>query len=204
MTAERRDREFKPPNLLKRLLRALRPSKPDHRAGLIARLPKGARGVEIGVWKGDFSARLLALADPAELHLVDPWRFQPQYPKRMYGGKSAKAQDEMDAIHESVCARFAAEARVRVFRGDAAAFFASGVDALDWAYIDGDHSEAAVYADLALCFDHVRAGGLVTGDDFLGKDADGRQAVRAAVERFCAERAVQFDLIGDQFAIARP
>jgi len=70
MTSAADDRVFKRANPIKRLLRALRPAKPDHRGALLARLPKAARGAEIGVWKGDFSTRLLQIAEPGELYLA--------------------------------------------------------------------------------------------------------------------------------------
>ena len=35
--------------------------------------PKGGVGAEIGVAHGDYSAVILADADPSELHLIDPW-----------------------------------------------------------------------------------------------------------------------------------
>ncbi|MEM7189627.1 MAG: hypothetical protein AAF439_08445, partial [Pseudomonadota bacterium] len=43
------------------------------RRAVLNALPKGAVGAEVGVWKGDFSAEILATAAPACLHLIDPW-----------------------------------------------------------------------------------------------------------------------------------
>ncbi len=37
-------------------------------------LPKGGVGAELGVWKGEFSVRLLKGAKPRQLYLIDPWR----------------------------------------------------------------------------------------------------------------------------------
>ena len=36
-------------------------------------LPKGGVVIEVGVFDGDFSERILALNEPRVLHLVDPW-----------------------------------------------------------------------------------------------------------------------------------
>jgi hypothetical protein len=40
-------------------------------------------GAEIGVWKRDFSAKILAAVGPSKLHVVDPWKFESD---GAYGG----------------------------------------------------------------------------------------------------------------------
>src|SRR5687768_10063686 len=44
-----------------------------NRDTLLRMLPKGGVGVEIGVNRGGYSKRILAVAAPKVLHLVDPW-----------------------------------------------------------------------------------------------------------------------------------
>jgi hypothetical protein len=51
----------------------------------------------------------------------------------------------------------------------------------DLIYIDGDHSTAAVYADLNAWYPVVKGHGILCGDDWLW------DSVRAAVEKFAAE-----------------
>ncbi|HIF08442.1 MAG TPA: hypothetical protein EYQ81_00345 [Sneathiellales bacterium] len=60
---------------------------------LLDRLAKNAVCAEIGVWKGDFSAQILKITAPKQLHLVDPWKFQSQFPRRLYGGAGAANQN---------------------------------------------------------------------------------------------------------------
>jgi len=79
----------------------------DGRRRLLRGLPVGATVVEVGVWKGDFSAQLLDALRPAVLHLVDPWQFDPSLPKSWQGGGAATSQADMDAIAASVRRRFA-------------------------------------------------------------------------------------------------
>src|SRR5687767_6022213 len=43
------------------------------RQELLRHLPKGGIAAEIGVADGDYSAAILASAEPRELHLIDPW-----------------------------------------------------------------------------------------------------------------------------------
>src|SRR5205823_1697402 len=71
-------------------------------------MPEHAVCAEIGVWRGDFSARILKITQPRVLHLIDPWQFRREadYKQAWYGGAVAKTQEEMDALHSEVAERF--------------------------------------------------------------------------------------------------
>jgi len=89
---------------------------------LLQQLPKDSVGVEIGVHLGDFSEQILKIVQPRQLHLIDPWHFEPAatYKKAWYGGKAEGGQAEMDDRHQSVLRRFAApiaRGQVQVHRG---------------------------------------------------------------------------------------
>ncbi len=43
------------------------------RHALLGMLPKKGVGAETGVFRGEFSAMLIATAQPTTLHLIDPW-----------------------------------------------------------------------------------------------------------------------------------
>lgn len=140
---------------------------------VIGYLPKQAIGAEIGVWQGDFSARLLAGADPSLLHLIDPWQQvnDTEHANSLYGRSS---QQDMDTIHARVCERFAqpvAEGRVQIHRKSSEAVLtAMAPDSLDYIYIDGDHAYEGVRSDIELAHRVVRPGGLICLDDhYLGK-----------------------------------
>ena len=79
------------------------------RKALLEIVPRQARCAEIGVWKGEFSRHVVDLTDPTEYYLIDPWAFQPDFPNRMFGGKVAKSQSDMDQIHDAVCQEFDSE-----------------------------------------------------------------------------------------------
>jgi len=179
--------------------------KDEVRAMLLRRMPKNALCVEIGVWKGDFSDRILRLSHPRELHLIDPWAFQPQFPKRMYSGNLASSQHDMDAICESVRRRFAEVNEVRLHRRFSSDLLEilQGVP-LDWVYIDGNHSKAFVEQDLDLCWRCLRRGGYITGDDYSWQDLDGSYGVREAVDEFAAEHGLSLELIGGQYLMRKP
>lgn len=148
-------------------------------------LPPGSVGAEIGVWQGDFAAKLLEASRPRRLHLIDPWRFidAEPYRKAWYGGAKATNQAEMDQIHRDVLRRFRwARLRrlVKVHRAtsvEAASRFPN--EYFDWVYIDGDHTYEAVRADIAAYRDKVKRGGMIVGDDYRDEDVWGRGVKRA-------------------------
>jgi hypothetical protein len=170
---------------------------------LLERLPRNAHCVEIGVWKGSFSKRIIEASRPRLLHLVDPWEYQPAFPDRLYGGKDASNQGDMDAIFKNVCDTLGTLENVRVHRQRSDQFLSAPGDPFDWVYIDGDHSREAVLRDLELSWKKVKDGGIVAGDDYYWRDSDGSLPVKQAVDSFCAKTGGQFELIGSQFMIRK-
>lgn len=168
---------------------------PRQRSVVFAELAKGGVGVEVGVWKGDFSASLLSRAEPRKLHLVDPWKFfdTGDYVQSLYGGADARSQADMDQICADVEARFAgqiASKQVEVHRMPSVEFAAEVDDeSIDWVYIDGDHTHDAVLADLEAFYPKIKTGGIIAGDDYNtpGWWHDG---VTTAVNEFVRTRTV--------------
>jgi hypothetical protein len=159
------------------------------RVRLLERLPAGAACAEIGVWKGDFSERILDVVRPARLHLIDPWQAVAGegYEGARYGGKLADGQAEMDAMYASVLERFERERRAGVVEVhrlpsvEAAARFDDGE--LDFVYIDGNHRYEFVKADLETYAPKVRPGGFLAGDDY-GVPGWWEDGVTRAVDEF--------------------
>jgi len=170
---------------------------PQHRrrSDLLLRLPRGGVGCEVGAWKGDFSAELLRIAEPSELHLVDPWLSVPDS-----GEWYARPQHEMDQIHGGVVRRFADDRRVFIHRMpslNAAATFRD--QSLDWVYVDAAHVYEDVLADLHAWWPKVKPGGVLCGDDYDDRHYWGDAVVRAVAD-FCDEKpARQVGIAGDQF-----
>lgn len=131
-------------------------------------LPKAAVGAEIGVWKGDFSAQILEIAEPRTLHLIDPWiaNDTPDHQKAWY---SAASGTDMDAVYQSVQDRFDVQQKTgkvvlhRALSTDAMASLDD--ESLDFVYVDGDHAYAAVRQDLFLAVRKIKRGGLICVDD---------------------------------------
>lgn len=120
----------------------------SQRDDILRRIEPGGCCIEVGVDRGDFSRRILDLAAPRHLTLVD-----------------------LDLTGPAVAGRFASEIEagtVSLHEGDSADFLATLPDAsLDFAYIDGDHSYAGVRRDIAAIASKMRPGGILAFDDYV-------------------------------------
>lgn len=192
---------------VKRPLKRLVPGPRDF---LISMFPPQSVGAEIGVWKGDFSSRLMKRVHPRVLHLVDPWQHSsdPVHQGAWYAGGIAQDQAEMDAIAEGVIKRFAkelADGRVVLHRGLSVVVAEEIEDgSLDWVYIDGDHSYGAVVADLEAWWTKIVPGGLLAGDDYSQGGWWGDGVMRAVDEFFAGRSDAQLVTIENaQFVFRR-
>lgn len=181
------------------------PSRRDaRRRELLSKLPKAGVAAEIGVWEGRFSEVILDVAAPRELHLIDPWTYQPEFSNTGFGRK--KFATRMEEMYQDVSRRFAGVPAVRLHRamsGDALRQFADGY--FDWVYIDGNHNSPIVDEDLALSAVKVRAGGIIAGDDYNWQADEGapvKTAVQALLLRLGAQ--ARFRVFGNQYLIRLP
>lgn len=171
------------------------------RERLLAQMPKGGIAAEIGVWEGNFSEKILAITEPRELHLIDPWLYQPEFVNTGFGRK--KNETRMDEMFQEVSARFASNPAVKIHRAMSKAAMETLPDAyLDWIYIDGNHNDPFVGEDLDLSTRKVKPGGIIAGDDFNWQSAIGAP-VRAAVEALVARLgdAARLTVLANQYII---
>ena len=116
--------------------------------------------VEVGVFDGVLSERILALTRPRKLHLVDPWYTKPD--GTLFDGPaqqfdSAKqASDSLEVQYQSVVRlleKEIASGQVQIHRmlsHEAAPLFADAH--FDWAYLDASHYYDDVKVDLRCGF----------------------------------------------------
>jgi hypothetical protein len=155
-------------------------------------MPKGGIVAEVGVFKGNFSQRILEVISPQRLHLIDPWVHQkiPLWKRRT-------DEDHLDFLRD-VQRKFQGEIQDRRaiihqgFSVDVLALFPD--DYFDWVYLDGDHRYATVRAELALCDRKVKPSGLILGHDFIKPELyppehHSRLGVVPAVRDFCNSSA---------------
>jgi hypothetical protein len=181
---------------------------PNARETILANIPKGSVGAEIGVWRGDFSAQILRTVQPGLLHLIDPWTCatDDEHANAWYG-TNAITQEGMDETHSMVTKRFftqidAGTIQIHRLRSiDALQSFPD--ESLDFVYVDGDHAHDGCLADLRGSLRVVKQHGLICGDDYSLGGWWGDGIVRA-VHKFVSESPVKIELVlGSQFAIRK-
>ena len=202
MIAERQVHNLQ--RLSKRLRRQLLGAR-DCRGELLERMPKGGVCAEVGVWQGEFSARILESTRPRMLHLIDPWSFQPDFPDRYYGGKLAGSQRDMDRVYEGVRRRLGSRRDVSIHRQlSEVALECFPDEYFDWVYIDGNHSYDFVRADLELALQKVRSKGFIVGDDYAWGEWEDFPVMRAVNELFDSRAVARApEIIGNQFVLVK-
>jgi hypothetical protein len=144
-----------------------------------------ASGAEVGVLDGDLSIELVRFG--GNLFLVDAWRNVDGL---------IDVNNPENAVHEAryqkVKARFASFPRVSIRRGlsvDVSKTFQDGE--LDWVYLDADHRQVFVTADLNAWYPKVRVGGMLAGHDYFNPPGwETHRGVKAAVDEFFKGREV--------------
>ena len=123
------------------------------------------KGVEVGVFKGDFSRQILSKW-PGTLYMVDPWRpLGDEYiDSSNHKNHSTAYSETMGSIggfeDRAIMVRALSEQAVDLFEDDS----------LDFVYLDGNHAYDFIKQDIELWYPKVKKGGLVAGHDYLGMD----------------------------------
>lgn len=121
-------------------------------------------GAEIGVFHGSFSQMILNQWNGAKLWLVDAWQNQPE----------AEYDDGLNRMYDLSEGYEITKSRVKSYRDRVGLIRKFSVEAaqdfkdwaLDFAYIDANHSYDAVKADIEAWWPKVKPGGLLCGHDY--------------------------------------
>jgi len=130
----------------------------------LVRLHGWARGAEIGVYRGATLIPLLEACPGLTMLAVDQWR---RLPRRDLECSETYEHADMAALEADVRQRaHLFGSRCIIFKAESV-FAASMVcDAwLDFVFIDADHTEPAVRADIVAWAPKVRPGGMILGHD---------------------------------------
>ena len=169
----------------------------NHSKETVNRIPPQTIGAEIGVWKGDSSAKFLK-TNPKQLHLVDAWSLDAwfdnlseqkqqevlnKYSSQLGIDKTREAyQQYYDNVYMSVVNRFKQNNNVIIHRIDSKEWFKTTDVIFDWIYVDGDHSYDGCLYDLNASLNVVKPGGIIFGDDY-GNKVEVKRAVDTFVEQ---------------------
>ena len=119
---------------------------------------------EVGVWRGEFAARVLAEVPSIETyHMIDPWRRLDSWNKPWNLDDTA-----FSAVFSDMKARVSEFSdRVVIHRGTTTEVLSGLPDDLDFIYIDGDHTLRGISIDLIAMWPKLRTGGWLGGDDLM-------------------------------------
>jgi hypothetical protein len=175
---------------------------------ILANIPKGGAGAQIGVWKGDFSVEILRNVRPTLLHLIDPWKCADDdvHLNAFYGAKNM-TQETMDEARKGVFMRVEQGIKagiVKIHPAPSAEVLQTFPDAsLDFIYVDGDHTYESCLADLRASLRVVKKGGLICGNDYALGRWWGDGVVRA-LHTFAKDSSVIIELVlGSQYAVRK-
>lgn len=137
---------------------------------IMKRVGRGARGVEVGVFRGALSGYLLRKG-VSRLFMVDNWLPADKQPERYRRTRdycarlSVKEASANRALAQDVAARSGGRATI-IERSSAEAARLINDRSMDFVFLDADHSYAGVKADLAAWVPKVRPGGWICGHDY--------------------------------------
>jgi hypothetical protein len=174
------------------------------------------KGVEIGVFKGQFSKHLLDNWE-GTLYMVDPWRELDDYIDSSNHKNHPSAYLE---VMQSIKGYENRAFMIRALSNQVLDLFED--ESLDFIYIDGNHTYNSVKEDMELWFPKLKKGGLFAGHDYLRIDWGnppfsengidkhiwaypnnnlegesqyaGLFGVNPAVDEFCRNRKIKFHL----------
>lgn len=156
-------------------------------------------GVEVGVFAGELSKRLLSREDVL-LYMVDSWTTHDDGEYAKSDDFHAKlTQEQQDGFYELTkkVTEFAGE-RANIIRKDSVKAAKKFEDeSLDFVFIDADHSYEGCKKDLEAWWPKVKKGGLFSGHDYENTDYT-KFGVKKAVDEFADKYGLQVEL-GDNF-----
>ena len=124
---------------------------------LLKMMPKNSVCAEIGVFLGNFSAKILKYVEPKQLYLIDPWNNDEGMFYKKITTPTLWTQDVRDKQYQLVKKKFNDNPCITIVREKSEIALESFEDNFfDWVYIDGDHSTEAVLKDLKLSLKKVK------------------------------------------------
>jgi hypothetical protein len=159
---------------------------------------EGMVGAEIGVFAGNFSAKLRS-KNPSVLYLVD--LFEGKWPSGDVDGNNVRHIDlneSLVALHD----KYQKDPVVKLVKGPSFFFMASlPENLLDFIYLDGDHSYPGVKIDLEMARILVKPDGLIMGHDYSMNMEKAKTnyefGVKKAVDEFCTRHSLAIKAIAN-------
>jgi hypothetical protein len=164
--------------------------------------PRHGAWAEVGVYRGDYSQKILDVCQPSELYLIDNWRFDLkehnpfQDTAENFSGFSGKIHwdhfgDDPNATQEKnfeyVRSRFEQNQNVNIIRADSIKGIQSLPDRhFDVIYVDANHQYEYVLRDMVEAREKLKPGAIILLNDFYEGPGGAEQnlGVMGAVNTF--------------------
>jgi len=165
---------------------------------ILSRVPNQQKivGVEVGVWDGKLSNRLLSARQELTLYMVDPWKAAEEGSSFAESGAQMAeySQERFDLSKDrakEVAMRYGRRARiVEADSVEAAGEIQGRKVSPDFVFIDGDHSYEGVKRDLEAWAPLIGSDALfIGGHDYENNHGE----VKRAVDEYFGEDAVEVD-----------
>ncbi len=157
-------------------------------AQLLNQLDLHGIGVELGVWRGDFSIPFRERWLGQKLYLVDPWMKLDDY-------EDVRNKEFDDTAFDYVLEhtqRFGSTVEMIQSTSEEAAIFLP--NNLDFVYVDANHSYEHTLQDLNLWWPKMKKGGVLAGHDIFNEAHPG---VHQAVFEFADKNKLDFYFVPD-------
>ena len=152
--------------------------------------------LQVGAYTGDASDWLLTsiLLDPSStLTDVDTWQGSDE--------REHQAMD-FDAVYGIYLNRMDKYENVMSIKGDSTYVLPNLKEKYDFIYIDGDHTEKAVYRDATNAWPLLKSGGILAFDDYLwGQDVHPELRPMLAIDRFLEEKQDEHVLLSQDYQV---
>ncbi len=153
-----------------------------NREELLKQLPKNVTIAELGVNKGDFSAKIINTCKPKQMFLIDIWGTD-RYHNGLFDSVKDRFKDHINNGEVKILRKTSVEA-ANDFEDK---FF-------DWIYIDTTHTYETTRDELLKYENKIKDKGLITGHDYSQGNwiKSYRYGVIEAVHEFCVTKNWEF------------
>ncbi|MGI9534281.1 MAG: class I SAM-dependent methyltransferase [Thermodesulfobacteriota bacterium] len=159
-------------------------------------LPKNSIGVELGVFKGDFSKKILEIVQPEKLYLVDPWWLLGKKTWRFSLINRSVISGYVNVVKKFENELVDGKVEIKVgFSKDVLAEFPDNY--LDWAYIDSSHFYKETKEELEILKDKVKDQGYISGHDWEPDPLKKHHGVYKAVNEFIKENSYDIEYLDE-------
>jgi len=166
----------------------------DKRAYILHQLKHKSLIVEVGVWKGHFSKKILDISQPNLLVLVDSWRFDEKVRgcAPQVEGEEPLSQKFFDEAKTETYNKFRSNKNVTILDLNSSEASAQYQDNFfDYIYLDAEHSYKAVSNDLDKWYPKLKNNGVLFGDDYYWREMDDTLSLHQAYQDFIKKHKIR-------------